>query len=380
MTVAVSCPHLTSYGHHYRLASSSNLLVMSSASLARLSCYALLFLTAVLLGPALIPWFVHTDPIPSWYGPGAWLAYVVVTLSAFYKVIRLVLHAMSSHDKDDKSACASCTVRDEWDIELLASLTYTIVCTWDLLQQCWPILHSATPTLRDAQNPALHAAATAVYVSFGAAQVPIISFGFLLATSHGRQWLRQAKRAHRRRILIFIVLYMVSTAGAVVFNKTSTHLHPPILPTPTPDTPTPSNVPVLEHQIPATIDQYYGPLFLRISLLAFDSGLFRVLVTLPLELPWWANVLILLGVGFWPLLIFISRKNVSPWHDTRTTLQSIGIMIASVAGVWLYLPIGVPILMWSLGVSYSSGLMSSLLKVSFQTWPSLDTLKIVMSY
>jgi hypothetical protein len=102
-------------------------------------------------GPALIPFRINTDliiaifkhnpdanfAIPRWYGPGFWLAYILLTLEAMREFFVLCWHLsmMDQHTSDEKATCAYCH-DDRQDVAWLFSLIYTTAGAFHLLAVC----------------------------------------------------------------------------------------------------------------------------------------------------------------------------------------------------------------------------------------------------
>jgi hypothetical protein len=94
-------------------------------------------LIALGTGPALIPFFIHTDPIiniysqtpdvtpiSGWYGPGAWVAYILTTINALRRHFALSWHMIVDHTNSDEVKCVDCP-KEDWDGDWLVSLIYT---------------------------------------------------------------------------------------------------------------------------------------------------------------------------------------------------------------------------------------------------------------
>jgi hypothetical protein len=189
--------------------------------------YALSVLIALGTGPVLIPFFINTDPIiniysqttnvqpiSGWYGPGAWLAYILTTLNALRRLFSLCWHMVMNHTYWDRVKCAHCP-KEDWDADWLVSLIYTSISSVDLIRLSIAIIRS--DKLVEIQSlPAIQAAATAVYVGSSMADLALTAM-ILMACVCGNQ---SGFFMLRWRLFITIgALYIIGLIGVVLHQK-----------------------------------------------------------------------------------------------------------------------------------------------------------------
>jgi hypothetical protein len=189
-----------------------------------------LSLSAVLSGPLLVPFFLNTDPvtvlharldesesISGWYGPGAWVAYVLTVLAALAHILKLAWHVKTVHLWTWSSlACKDCPCVDKWDGDLLVAFVYTLFSVYDLIHRSVPVIHAHSMPYLELKNvPALQAAATSSYVGFGASYVLIIGFSMLLWSTWQGSFL-DVMKAHRRRAIILGAMFVVAHVGVSI--------------------------------------------------------------------------------------------------------------------------------------------------------------------
>jgi hypothetical protein len=87
-------------------------------------------------------------PISGWYGPGAWLAFVLIALSACANTVRSVFFRGTEAG---------------WDMDLLSTVIYTMFSSTDLMRRSLRLLLDPTPKRLQQELPSLMASATAVY-------------------------------------------------------------------------------------------------------------------------------------------------------------------------------------------------------------------------
>jgi hypothetical protein len=185
-------------------------------------------------GPLLVPFFVHTDPIialhaqtpdavtiSGWYGPGAWIAFVLTSLSAVWRVLHMSWHMMRDHTYG-RSSCETCTERyqDQWDADLLVSLVYTSFATVDVMQHCLRILRADPPSLEPSVLPAMQASATATYVGCGLSHVVLVPLAIagIFEYIRGKSTLDYI-RAHQSRLLVSSIMLIVTYVGVITCER-----------------------------------------------------------------------------------------------------------------------------------------------------------------
>jgi hypothetical protein len=106
-------------------------------------------------------------PVSGWYGPGAWLPFLVSLCLAYWRTLQPP-HEPVAPERDNKLKARS------WDGDLLVALVYISVAVGDLLRQCAVLMHSNPPTVANKVLPPLAAAATVVHLTFGLTIVPLL--------------------------------------------------------------------------------------------------------------------------------------------------------------------------------------------------------------
>jgi hypothetical protein len=198
-----------------------------------------LSLLALLSGPLLVPLLLNTDvmiaihaglsspnSISGWYGPGAWVAYVLTALAALAHLLKLAWHVKTRHSWTWRSPdCKGCPCVDRWDGDLLVALVYTLFSVYDLVHHSLLIVHAGSiPFMHPQAVPALQAAATASYVGFGATYVLIIVFTFLVSCTWQGSLPEVIKAHWRRGIVLGTMLIIVHTGVSVCEHTRSTML------------------------------------------------------------------------------------------------------------------------------------------------------------
>jgi hypothetical protein len=181
-------------------------------------------------GPLLVPFFVHTDPIialhaqtpdvvpvSGWYGPGAWVSFVLTSLSVVWRVLSMSWHIARDHSYITLK-CETCTLQyeDQWDSDLLVSLVYTSFAASDLMRHSLRILHADKPSLDPSILPAMQASAISVYIGCGLAHViwGQLLFAGLCECCRGNSVLQFA-RSRWRWFLVSGVMLGVTYVGVI---------------------------------------------------------------------------------------------------------------------------------------------------------------------
>jgi hypothetical protein len=174
----------------------------------------------------LVPRYLNTDPIikvyekspgdivpiSGWYGPGAWIAYVLTALSAVCRMLRFTWHTYQDHERRDYETCEECSQHRDWDPDLIVSLIYTSISAIDLIRHSSRILRTSEPRMDEVSiMPAVQASLTAVIVGCGFAYIlfiPLLPL-FTMTFSHFR-----FVSSYWRRLLPVFVLLLI-TYGAI---------------------------------------------------------------------------------------------------------------------------------------------------------------------
>jgi hypothetical protein len=108
-----------------------------------------------------------TAPVSGWYGPGAWLSFLVSLCLAYWRTLQSP-HEPVAPEKGDKPKARS------WDGDLLVALVYISVAVGDLIHQCAVLIRGDPPVVANTALPPLAAAATVVHLTFGLTVVPLV--------------------------------------------------------------------------------------------------------------------------------------------------------------------------------------------------------------
>jgi hypothetical protein len=197
--------------------------------------YAVSVLAALGTGPALIPFFINTDsiiniysqtpdvePISGWYGPGAWLAYILTTMNALRHHFALSWHMIVDHTDSDQVTCVHC-LKEDWDTDWLVSLVYTSFSSVDLIRRSIQIVKSGQPVTMQVL-PALRASATAVYIGLGVAELVLTLMLLIVCSGMYREQPDFFKKFVflRWRLLVTIVtMYITAFIGVAAHEKAS---------------------------------------------------------------------------------------------------------------------------------------------------------------
>jgi hypothetical protein len=305
--------------------------------------YAVGVLTALGTGPALIPFFINTDPIiniysqtpdvepiSGWYGPGAWLAYTLTTLNALRHHFALSWHMVVDHTDSDEVKCAHCP-REDWDADWLVSLVYTSFSSADLIRRSIAII-KADKLVGIQDLPAIRAAATAVYIGSGASDLALVSMILVAYMRRKESGFLKSMGLLRWRLLLTVgTLNIIGLLGVVIHQKAIRTQNLFM-----------SDAEQKERQhLSVGLLELYG-----LRSLAFDGGIIKVLAMLPLEMPWWA---IIYGVMFWGGIVYMMIWREAPRLDLKTLIR----IVVTILVLWFYLPVTVPALSYLVTVSSS---------------------------
>jgi hypothetical protein len=105
--------------------------------------------------------------VSGWYGPGAWLSFLVSLCLAYWRTLQFP-HEPVAPEKGDRPRERS------WDADLLVALVYISVAVGDLIHQCTVLMHGNPPIVTIKDLPPLAAAATVVHLTFGLTIVPLV--------------------------------------------------------------------------------------------------------------------------------------------------------------------------------------------------------------
>jgi hypothetical protein len=195
--------------------------------------YAFLFILAFCTGPLVVPRFIHQDPviaahadtpdvatISGWYGPGAWIALILTSLSAAWGTMSMSWHIIRHHTISilalgPNDTCDR-TYHDQWpgDADLIVLLVYASFATVDLTQHSLQIMRADVPHIEPPKMPAMQASATAVFVSCGLAHVMLVPLAFtgLCESKSTFSFIRSCWR----RLLITTALLLTTYTGIFI--------------------------------------------------------------------------------------------------------------------------------------------------------------------
>jgi hypothetical protein len=101
-----------------------------------------------------------TAPVSGWYGPGAWLSFVLSVCLAYWRTLQAPGEPVALEKGNEPKARS-------WDADLLVALVYVSVAVGDLIHQCALLMHSNPPVVTTKDLPPFAAAATVVHLTFG---------------------------------------------------------------------------------------------------------------------------------------------------------------------------------------------------------------------
>jgi hypothetical protein len=203
----------------------------------RYSAYIALSSVAFCAGPFLIPHFLYTDPIlevfahnpdvqavSGWYGPGAWIVFVLTSLSAIWRMLSLTRHVASDHifiGCPMQNICEECDRNYRpLDADLTASIVYVSVAAVDLIRHSWRILRADEPHMDESIIPGMQASETAVLVGCGLAHVILFPLVFLIYTlphtQHAPTLGFRVMYLYWRRLLPSFTLLLIASGGLFI--------------------------------------------------------------------------------------------------------------------------------------------------------------------
>jgi hypothetical protein len=196
----------------------------------RYAGYIVLLSVTICAGPMLVPRYLNTDPIikvhaetpgdivpiSGWYGPGAWIAFVLTALSAVCRMLRFTWHTYRDHETRDDETCEECSQHRDWDADIIVSLIYISVSAIDLVRHSLRTLRASEPRMDDVSLVhAIQASVTAVYVGCGFAYILfilLIPLLMMLFYEVRFVWL------YWRRLLPVIALLLVTYGAIFTFH------------------------------------------------------------------------------------------------------------------------------------------------------------------
>jgi hypothetical protein len=220
------------------------------------------------------------------------------------------------------------------DTDWLVSLVYTSFSSADLIRRSIAII-KADKLVGIQDLPAIRAAATAVYIGSGAGDLALVSM-ILVAYIRRKQpgFLKSMGLLRWRLLLTVGTLNIVGLLGVVIHQKAIRT----------------QNLFMSDAEQKERLHLSVGLLELYgLRSLAFDGGIIKVLVMLPLEMPWWA---IIYGVMFWGGILYMMIWREPPQLNLKTVIR----IVATFLSLWFYLPVTVPALSYLVTVSLSFAL------------------------
>jgi hypothetical protein len=156
-------------------------------------------------------------PISGWYGPGAWVAYMLTLLCALFGSLRLIYFSPEFTEQEKG-----------WDVDLIAATICTTVSSVDLFHQSLTLLRGSYTKIPLKSIPALVAAATAVHCSLGVSSLAMSFIFVFVMRREEREKLPLPVLCNRYRLaFVWSVMFFVAFISVWVFTLTNRRIRLP---------------------------------------------------------------------------------------------------------------------------------------------------------